>query len=351
MNVLLCIMTNPITELEKIEQLKDYFHNRRDVFLDSVTGHYMERHSEEFDPTYLAERGGYAVNMENLMRCDLTPLHVAAQEGLLVIVTWLVEQQGARVNLGTSTSATPLYIAAQKGHVKVMEYLLSKGAHVDQPLTSSPTSTTGIQTMGSTPLHAAVRFGQVAAVQLLLKNNADLIKNSKNEDPHNLAIKLLSITKELSEGKESPEADEYLGEAYIRNAENNPNPKNLTEILKILTSHYKYKAYKDTTLEFLSAEDNQSKSFGDKSESKLESSRRKTTDKEKVAAKDFILSMTYTSKLIANIDKSSTKIPNKLHVNIIEYISGDQSNPATIADRSEKVLEEADPFGKKMGIS
>jgi ankyrin repeat protein len=89
----------------------------------------------------------------NLLR---TPLMLAALEGHMEVVTFLVEE-GADVNARDADGETPLYMAAGWGHEEVVAFLLSRGA-------DARTS----NRHGSTPLHEASCEGHLRIVRLLL---------------------------------------------------------------------------------------------------------------------------------------------------------------------------------------
>lgn len=89
----------------------------------------------------------------NLLR---TPLMLAALEGHMEVVTFLVEE-GADVNARDADGETPLCMAAGWGHEEVVAFLLSRGA-------DARTS----NRHGSTPLHEASCEGHLRIVRLLL---------------------------------------------------------------------------------------------------------------------------------------------------------------------------------------
>ena len=58
-----------------------------------------------------------------------TPLLIAADEGHLEVVQFLVEC-GANKDQGrTNDGATPLFMAAQNGHLEVVRFLVESGAN------------------------------------------------------------------------------------------------------------------------------------------------------------------------------------------------------------------------------
>lgn len=91
-------------------------------------------------------------------------LHHAAEHNQLAICQLLVEL-GIDINQPTigSGNTTPLAVAAENGHLEIVRWLLEAGADVD----GSPLSVTS-------PLIAAVTFGQATAVDLLLDHHADV---------------------------------------------------------------------------------------------------------------------------------------------------------------------------------
>ena len=91
---------------------------------------------------------------------DRTPLHVAAAEGKLSVVRFLLDN-GAKPDLMTTDSQGPaLLLAAENGHKAVVELLLARGA--------DPNIKDGAA------LQAAAANGFMAIVDVLLANKADI---------------------------------------------------------------------------------------------------------------------------------------------------------------------------------
>lgn len=59
-----------------------------------------------------------------------TPLHLAASEGHLDIVKYLIEEQKVEVNVGDRHGNTPLFEAISGEHTEVVEYIKSKGGEL-----------------------------------------------------------------------------------------------------------------------------------------------------------------------------------------------------------------------------
>lgn len=102
----------------------------------------------------------------------VTPLHIAAQEGHVDIVDYLLSNQ-ADPNIKNKDGETPLHLAAQEGHDKIVRSLLSNQA--DQNIKNKD---------GETPLLWAAQEGYDYIVCSLLSNQADPnIKNKDGETP------------------------------------------------------------------------------------------------------------------------------------------------------------------------
>ena len=88
-----------------------------------------------------------------------TPLHVAASDGHVTVVRFLMDN-GAKVNEKTETNGyTPLHLAVLNGHLEVMKMLVEEGkAMIDERAKN-----------GSTPLYLAVRVGEKEISEYLLE--------------------------------------------------------------------------------------------------------------------------------------------------------------------------------------
>ena len=96
-------------------------------------------------------------------------IHSAAKKGDIEAVKQLLEKDPNLLDAGNKLEQTPLLMASYGGHRELVEYLLEKGAKIDQP-----------DAFGATPLHMAVLGGKPEIVNLLIERGADVNIKSKN---------------------------------------------------------------------------------------------------------------------------------------------------------------------------
>jgi hypothetical protein len=111
---------------------------------------------------------------------DQTVLHLAAREGRLDAVRWLLQNGKPNekdVNARDNYSETPLHFAARHGHRNVIEFLLGlpEGARPDVNARNNN---------GRTPLHIAARHGHLNVIEFLfgLPAGARPDVNARNND-------------------------------------------------------------------------------------------------------------------------------------------------------------------------
>lgn len=93
-----------------------------------------------------------------------TPLIVASRYNATETVKWLLAH-GADVNVQNKKGATALYFAAKYGHIQVLEMLLKAKAHLELCTHSKR----------MTPYLIAVKRGQKASIQMLVKAGCDTL--------------------------------------------------------------------------------------------------------------------------------------------------------------------------------
>jgi len=105
----------------------------------------------------------------------MTPLHMAAEQGHVNVVTFLLSNK-AEVSTANIVNSTALHSAAEKGHANIVELLLTSGACVN--LRTS-----------KTPLHVAAGANQKNVVELLLAKGADVnARDVSGETPFDWAM-------------------------------------------------------------------------------------------------------------------------------------------------------------------
>jgi len=125
---------------------------------------------------YLLSKGA-RVNEKNGPH-ELTAIYKACADGLLDIVTVLVNA-GADLNLKSTEGFSPLFAAVQNKHKPVVEYLLSKGARVDEK--NGP--------KGVSALYRACFDGSLDIAKVLVDAGADVnLKSTEGFTPLYIAV-------------------------------------------------------------------------------------------------------------------------------------------------------------------
>lgn len=109
---------------------------------------------------YILNLDGADVNVVDHKDC--TPIFLAAQEGHSAVVQFLI-QHNADLNIACDDGETALIRAAAEGHIKVVELLVQHGANMNLP-----------NGYGTTALSIAVSEGHLAVVELLVQLGANI---------------------------------------------------------------------------------------------------------------------------------------------------------------------------------
>lgn len=99
-----------------------------------------------------------------------SPLHLAAENGHLEIVKFLIEK-GADVLDRNNSGRVALHQAAIKGHIDVMEFLIAQGTPVDAPSLQK-----------YTPLHYTAMWGNKETLEYLIAKGANVNNRESNNN-------------------------------------------------------------------------------------------------------------------------------------------------------------------------
>ncbi|GFY79988.1 ankyrin repeat protein [Trichonephila inaurata madagascariensis] len=129
--------------------------------------------SKHFDEVKLLIDKGARVDVQD--KHELTPLFYAVMKNDEKMIKFLVETGNVNVNLGKYNN--PLGIAISHGYMELAEYLINKGANLDQQ-----------DSIGRTLLHKAAEDGNLAAVKFLIDRGARLdVLDKWNDTPLHVA--------------------------------------------------------------------------------------------------------------------------------------------------------------------
>lgn len=156
---------------------------------------------------------------------DLTPLHMAAEQGSVAMVSDLLEA-GARADTATVFGETPLHgVRSMMDEPAIAALLLSQGA--------DPNAQT---VFGATPLHHAALLGSSRLARVLLANGADPnLANRKGQSPLHIAAKAgyTGVVALLLEAGGAPDRRDHSGQTPMALATAGDFP----DIIRLLLVH------------------------------------------------------------------------------------------------------------------
>ena len=123
---------------------------------------------------------------------DNMDLLFASYHGDLAEIVYLFYKSIPNVNVKGNNNVTPLILASQQGKLDVVEFLLKKGARVNDVMTD-----------GKTALLMACKNGHTEIVRILMAKGADQSLKSSGKSPRDVAgnteiVKILDLYNNLS---------------------------------------------------------------------------------------------------------------------------------------------------------